>query len=148
MRGMKRGKHWRGLLWPVLLVCLLALGAYRPARAAEPRLDEPGTYLIEVGSGRTIHLGHGALVAWAPDSQGITAITLEEGGGSIVTFDARSGEVRETVPDAKDPSCQRGLAWSPDGTYLAYGGPGLREGCGDVGNWGVWIWQPATHTAK
>jgi hypothetical protein len=235
-----RGQRRRGLLWSVLVVCLLATGAFRPARADEPRLDEPGTYLIEVGSGRTVHLGHDALVAWAPDSktvavaeigaesplprlrlvpvpdgparevkfadkgeinhlrwapdgsalaftltrmgrdpgpalmvadaatgavrqlvrgsigeitwtpdsQGITAITLEEGGGSIVTFDAGTAEVRETVPDAKDPNCQRGLAWSPDGAYLAYGGPGLREGCGDVGNWGVWVWQPATRTAK
>jgi hypothetical protein len=231
------GKRWRVLLWCALL-CLLTAGV---ARADEPpRLDQPGTYLIEVGSGRTIRLGRGAMVAWAPDSktvavaeigvespqprlhlypvpdgparevkfadrgeinhlrwapngsalaftltrigrdpgpalmvadpatgavrqivrgsvgeitwtpdsQGITAITLEEGGGSIVTFDASTSEVRETVPDAKDPSCQRGLAWSPDGAYLAYGGPGLREGCGDVGNWGVWIWQPATRTAK
>jgi hypothetical protein len=219
------------------LLLLLAGGA---AMAAETQLTEPGTYLIEVESGRAVRLGQGAVVAWAPhsklvavaemgaesalarlrlvqvpdgpareitlteqgdithlrwapdgsalaftltrmgrdpgpalmmlnpttgtvrqlvrgnvgeltwtpDSQGITVITLEEGGGSIVTFDARTGEVRETVPDAKDANCQRGLAWSPDGTLLAYGGPGLREGCGDVGNWGVWVWQPATRTAR
>lgn len=217
------------------LVAMLPL-----ARAAELRLDEPGTYLIEVATGRTLRLGTGALVAWAPDgtsvavadaavespmprlrlvsvpdglsrevkiqeqgelnqlrwspngerlvftltrpgrdpgpallavdpatatvrqivrgnvgelawtpdSSGVTAVTLDDGGGSIVTFDAQSGEVRETIGDAKDATCQRGLAWSPDGTYLAFGGPGLREGCGDVGNWGIWTWQPATRKLR
>jgi Tol biopolymer transport system component len=69
-------------------------------------------------------------------------VTLDDAGGSIVTFDVANGEIRETVADAKDASCQRGLAWSPDGTVLAFGGPGLREGCGDPGNWGIWVWQP------
>lgn len=232
----------RGRLWRLSLLCcvLLLLPIGGPALAEQPHLDQSGTYLIEVGSGRAVRLGKGAVIAWAPHSQlvavseigaegsqarlrlmqvpdgptreitlpeqgeinhlrwapdgsalaftltrmgrdpgpalmvlnptagtvrqvvrgnvgeiawtpdslGITAVTLEEGGGSIVTFDPRSGEVRETIPDAKDANCQRGLAWSPDGTLLAYGGPGLREGCGDVGNWGVWVWQPATRTAR
>src|SRR5215212_2087388 len=230
----------RVAIWGCILSWLVALVVSDLAHAADASLDEPGTYLIEASSGRLIHLGHGAMVAWAPDSKtvavadspievpiprlrlipvpdgeardvtlgergeinhlrwapdgsmlaftltrtsrdpgpalmvadpatgtvrqlvrgsigeiawtpdsrGITAITLEEGGGSIVTFDPLSDEIRETVPDAKDPSCQRGLAWSPDGSMLAYGGPGLREGCGDVGNWGVWIWHPASRTTR
>ncbi|MCC7367540.1 MAG: PD40 domain-containing protein [Chloroflexi bacterium] len=234
-----RIRRW---LLSLLTACLLVVGVgLGTARAADTAsLDEPGTYLVEVGTGRTVLIGHSALVVWSPDSQvaavadvdndspmprlrlvslpdntirevtlsepgeinllrwspdgtrvaltfarngpdpgpsllvadrasatvrqlvrgsigelawtpdstGITAITLDEAGGSIVTFDAVSGEVRETVTDAKDASCQRGLAWSPDGAFLAFGGPGLHEGCGDVGNWGVWSWHPATRTLR
>ena len=233
---MLRGRI--ALLAVLVAACLFGAGV---AQAADPpSLDDPGTYLLEVETGRTIRLGLSALVAWSPDSKvaavadmspgapmprlrlvdmpegsardivmsekgeinllrwspdgtrvaltltrmgrepgpsllvadratatvrqlvrgnigeltwtpdstGITAITLDDGGGSIVTFDAVSGEVREAVTDAKDASCQRGLAWSPDGSFLAYGGPGLQEGCGDVGNWGVWSWYPATRTAR
>jgi hypothetical protein len=226
-----------GIILPIAIVALVTSG---PVRAEDVRLDEPGTYLVEVSSGRTVRLGRGAQAAWSPDSttvavaeigaessvprlrlvpvsggearnvtiseqgeinhlrwapdgswiaftltrmgrdpgpslmvadpssgavrqltpgsigeitwtpdsRGVTAMTLEEGGGAIVTFDVESGEVSDSVPDAKDASCQRGLDWSPDGTYLAFGGPGLREGCGDVGNWGVWTWQPATKTTR
>lgn len=227
---------WR-LVLPIAIVALLAIG---PVRAADVTLDDPGTYLVEVSSGRTIKLGprtqaawspdsktvavaetgaesatarlrlmpipegpvrtvtigeqgdvnhlrwapdgsklaftltrmgrdagpalmladaatgtvrqivRGSIgeITWTPDSQGITAITLEEDGGSIVTFSAANGDVREIVPDIKDANCQRGLAWSPDGAYLAFGGPGLREGCGDVGNWGVWTWHPGSKTVR
>ena len=227
---------WR-LVLPIAIVALLAIG---PVRAADVTLDDPGTYLVEVSSGRTIKLGprtqaawspdsksvavaetgaesatarlrlmpipegpvrtvtigeqgdvnrlrwapdgsklaftltrmgrdagpalmladaatgtvrqivRGSIgeITWTPDSQGITAITLEEDGGSIVTFGAANGDVREIVPDIKDANCKRGLAWSPDGAYLAFGGPGLREGCGDVGNWGVWTWHPASKTVR
>jgi Tol biopolymer transport system component len=231
-----QGMHWRVLLaYAVLLLTLEGR-----VSAEEAKLDEPGTYLIEVSSGRAIRVGRDAVVAWAPDSktvaltesgagtplprvrllqiadgssrdlkiaeqgdvnhvrwspdgsalaftltrmgndpgpallvadaatgtvrqivrgsigdltwtpdsQGITAITLEEGGGSIVTFDVQSGEVRETVPDARDASCKRGVVWSPDGKTLAWGGPGLHEGCGDAGNWGIWIWQPAQKATR
>jgi dipeptidyl aminopeptidase/acylaminoacyl peptidase len=227
--------------WRVLLLALALFIVVQPrVRAAEPRLDDPGTYLVEVASGRSVKVGRNAMVAWSPDStmvaltepaagppqprlrfvqaedgavsdvkvpdqgeinhlrwapdgsalaftltrmgrdpgpallvadpatgavrqvvrgnigdlawtpdsSGITAITLEEGGGSIVTFDAKSGEIRESVPDAKDASCKRGLTWSPDGALLAWGGPGLHEGCGDAGNWGVWVWQPARKTTR
>ena len=113
---------------------------------------DPGPALVVVdrssGIARQIVRGSIGEIAWAPNSQGITAMTLEEGGGAIVTFDAVTGDVRESVTEAKDASCQRGLAWSPDGAYLAYGGPGLREGCGEVGNWGVWTWHPATRTTR
>ena len=227
--------HWRVPLLSLVLLVIGLASTRAPVRAAEPSLDDPGTYLIEVSSGRTIRVGRNAMVAWSPDSQaialtepavgppqprlrfvqvadgaardvkvpdqgqinhlrwapdgsalaftltrigrdpgpalmvvdpasgavrqlvrgnvgdlawtpdssGISIITLEEGGGAIVTLDARSGEIRETVPDAKDASCKRGLTWSPDGSLLAWGGPGLREGCGDAGNWGIWVWQPA-----
>lgn len=87
-------------------------------------------------------------IAWTPDSSGITTITMDDAGGSVVTIDAGTGEVREAIPEIKDASCQRGLTWSPDGRFLAFGGPGLREGCGDVGNWGVWTWEPATRTVR
>lgn len=234
-------------LWRyVLLTVILVLVAFSPlpgspdARAAEDSLDTPGTYLVEVGSGRTMSVGRSALVAWSPDSKtaavaelgaesqaptlqlvtvpegttrvvpialrgeinqlrwspdgshlaftltrmgqdpgpalmvvevssgmveelvpgsigpfvwtndsvGITAIMLDNSGGSIVILDIRDGRVRETVADARDASCQRGLAWSPDGAFLAYGGPGLREGCGDAGNWGIWTWERRTGTLR
>lgn len=113
---------------------------------------EPGPSLLVVDRAtatvRQLVRGSIGELTWTPDSTGITAVTLDEAGGSIVTFDAVSGEVRETVTDVKDASCQRGLAWSPDGAYLAYGGPGLQEGCGDVGNWGVWSWHPASRTSR
>jgi hypothetical protein len=106
----------------------------------------PALMVADATTGDVRRLVRGSIgeIAWTPDSQGIAAITLDEGGGSIVIIDAGNGEVRETVPGVKDASCQRGLAWSPDGAYLAFGGPGLREGCGDVGNWGVWTWHPAS----
>lgn len=110
----------------------------------------PSLLVVDRATATVRQLVRGSIgeLAWTPDSTGITAVTLDDGGGSIVTFDAVSGEVRETVTDAKDANCQRGLAWSPDGSYLAYGGPGLHEGCGDVGNWGVWTWRPATRTTR
>jgi Tol biopolymer transport system component len=108
---------------------------------------DPGPALMVAdpasGAVRQLVRGNVGDLTWTPDSSGITAITLEEGGGAIVTLDAKSGEIREVVPDAKDASCKRGLTWSPDGSLLAWGGPGLREGCGDAGNWGIWIWRPA-----
>ncbi len=238
--GTSARPGWLYLALTVVFALASAVGRVTVAWAEVPTLDEPGTYLVEVASGRALRVGSGALVAWSPDSQvvavadtgaespmprlrlvrvsdgesrdvslaeqgeinhlrwspdgtriaftltrsgrdpgpallvadrtsmavkqlargsigelawtpdsqGITAITLDEGGGSIVTFETGTGEVRETVPDARDASCQRGLAWSPDGAYLAYGGPGLREGCGDVGNWGVWTWEPASRTLR
>jgi dipeptidyl aminopeptidase/acylaminoacyl peptidase len=106
----------------------------------------PALMVADAATGDVRRLVRGSIgeIAWTPDSQAIAAITLDEGGGSVVIIDAGNGEVRETVPGVKDASCQRGLAWSPDGAYLAFGGPGLREGCGDVGNWGVWTWHPAS----
>lgn len=223
---------------------VVALAGPASARAEAPELDEPGTYLVEVATGRVFQLGAGALLAWSPDgrsvavaeigveaplpllhlvrmpdgdgepeildvplaepgevnhlrwspdglslaftltrhgrdpgpalmvadaatgdvrrivrgsigeitwtpdSLGITAITLDDAGGAIVTFDPQNGEVRASVPDVKDASCLRGLAWSPDGTFLAFAGPGFREGCGEVGSWGVWTWEPATGTLR
>ncbi|MGE3912689.1 MAG: hypothetical protein AB7K36_25245 [Chloroflexota bacterium] len=114
--------------------------------------QDPGPSLLVVDAAtatiRQLVRGSIGEMAWTPDSTAITAVTLEEAGGSIVTFDAVSGEIRQTVTDARDANCQRGLAWSPDGTYLAYGGPGLREACGDVGNWGVWTWEPESGTTR
>jgi Tol biopolymer transport system component len=110
----------------------------------------PSLMVADPATGAVKQLVQGSIgeIAWRPDSSGITAITLEESGGSIVTFDPANGEVREIVPDIKDANCQRGLAWSPDGAYLAFGGPGLREGCGDAGNWGVWTWHPSSNTVR
>lgn len=123
----------------------LAFTLARAGRDAGPALmvADPTT-----GAVREIVRGSIGEITWTPDGQGITTITLEEGGGSIVTFSAANGDVREIVPDIKDANCQRGLAWSPDGAYLAFGGPGLREGCGEVGNWGVWTWHPESRTVR
>jgi Tol biopolymer transport system component len=87
-------------------------------------------------------------IAWTPDSRGVTVIMMDDDGGSIVTLDATTGQTTQTILTRNDASCQRGLAWSPDGTRLAYAGPGLREGCGDAGNWGVWIWDSASKMSK
>jgi dipeptidyl aminopeptidase/acylaminoacyl peptidase len=87
-------------------------------------------------------------IAWRPDSKSISAITLGINAGSIVTLNAATGAVEQTVLDGSEALCQIGLAWSPDGKQLAYAGPGLREGCGDVGNWGLWTWEPATKTTR
>jgi hypothetical protein len=58
-----------------------------------------------------------------------------------------NGDIEETVLSGPDASCQLDLAWSPDGKTLAYAGPGLREGCGEPGNWGIWAWDRATKMA-
>jgi Tol biopolymer transport system component len=228
------------MLYVVVAILMAFAVLAEPARAADPGPTEPGTYLIEVGTGRLLKLGTGALVswspdsklvavadtrpdrpdtrlrlisvpdgtervidlaesgsinllrwspdgtriaftltrngrdpgpslsvvtattatvrqlvkgsvgeiAWAPDGMSIAAIMMDDIGGSIVTLNAADGTVTTTVLTGNDASCQRGLAWSPDGTRLAYAGPGLREGCGDAGNWGVWIWDQATGKSR
>lgn len=110
----------------------------------------PGLVVVDPATAVARQLVRGSVgeIAWTPDSSAITAITLDDAGGAIVTFDAATGEVRDTILELKDAGCQRGLAWSPDGRFLALAGPGLHEGCGDVGNWGVWSWEQATRTAR
>src|SRR5437868_6047116 len=115
-----RGNRRRRLLWSVLVVCLLANGASWTVRAAEPRLDEPGTYLIDVGSGRTIHLGHGAMVDWAPDSK--TVAVAETGVESplprLQLFPVPDGPAREVK--FADKGEINHLRWAPDGSALAF----------------------------
>lgn len=110
----------------------------------------PSLSVVTVATATAKQLVKGSVgeIAWTPDSTGIAAIMMDDIGGSIVTMDAADGKVTKTVLTGGDATCQRGLAWSPDGTRLAYAGPGLREGCGDAGNWGVWIWDQATGKSR
>ena len=58
-------KQW---IWRLILpIVIAALSASGPVRAADVTLDDPGTYLIEVGSGRTMKLGRLDLAAWDED---------------------------------------------------------------------------------
>jgi Tol biopolymer transport system component len=112
----------------------------------------PALLVVDPATAKARELVHGSVgeIAWTPDSRFISAMTLGLGAndGAIVTFNAMNGDIETTVTSGPDASCQRGLAWSPDGKYLAYGGPGFHEGCGDVGNWGVWVWDKSTQTSK
>ncbi|MCC6175936.1 MAG: PD40 domain-containing protein [Chloroflexi bacterium] len=110
----------------------------------------PSLSVVEDGGKTVRQLVRGSVgdFTWTPDSSGISAIVLEEAGGTIVTVDVASGDVRDTVLSPHDASCERGLAWSPDGSLLAFGGPGLQEPCGDAGNWGIWTWNPVTRAAR
>jgi len=92
----------------------------QPARAADPAPTEPGTYLIEIGTGKTIRLGQNAFVAWAPGSKQVAVADQLE--------NSPSGRLRLiSVPDGRERNVeltQRGtvnqLRWSPDGTRLAF----------------------------
>src|SRR5688500_6310087 len=68
-----------GIILPIAIVALVTSG---PVRAEDVRLDEPGTYLVEVSSGRTVRLGRGAQAAWSPDST--TVAVAEIGAESSV----------------------------------------------------------------
>lgn len=103
------------------------------------------------GTAREIVRGSVGEFTWTPDSRSIAAVTFSGAGndaGSIVTLSAMTGDVQQTILAGNDATCQRGLAWSPDGKHLAYAGPGLREGCGEVGNWGIWTWDSTTKMAS
>jgi Tol biopolymer transport system component len=119
----------------------LAFTLSRFGRDAGPSLSA-----VDPATARARELVRGSVgeIAWTPDSRFITAMMLDVSAGAIVTLNAMNGDVEETVLSGPDASCQRDLAWSPDGKTLAYAGPGLREACGDAGNWGVWTWDRAT----
>src|SRR5262245_47146545 len=71
--------RWRvRLLGLALLVIGLAVDRAH-AWAAEPTLDDPGTYLLEVSSGRSVRVGRNAMVAWSPDSKTV-AVTEPAAG--------------------------------------------------------------------
>ena len=86
--------HWRVLLsFAVLVLLLVTDGA---ARAAETKLDEPGTYLIEVSSGRPVRIGQNAVVAWSPDSQTVAVAEPLAGASHLGSVSCRL----RTVPPA------------------------------------------------
>src|SRR3954447_4945388 len=111
----------QGTRWRVLLACVLLLvSCHDDVRAADTRLDEPGTYLIEVSSGRAVRIGHDAVVAWAPDSKTV-ALTEPASGPPqprLRLLQASDGSVRDIkVPDQGEINH---LRWAPDGSALAF----------------------------
>ncbi|HTE85079.1 MAG TPA: hypothetical protein VK821_10115, partial [Dehalococcoidia bacterium] len=62
----------------------------------------------------------------------------------IVTLDAQTGDERNTILSGPVAQCQLGMAWSPDGRYLAYGGLGFHQGCIEGVRLGLWSWEAST----
>src|SRR5688500_8290610 len=111
----------REWIWRLILpIAIAALPIGGPAGAAELTLDDPGTYLIEVSSGRTIKLGPRAQAAWAPDSK--TVAVAESGAESptprIRLVPVPDGPIR-TVTIAEQGEINH-LRWAPDGSGLAF----------------------------
>ena len=92
--------------------------------------------------------------AWTPDNNGITAVSVprpQDPGGSsarLVTFDTQTGDEKTTILSGPAAQCQIGMAWSPDGRYLAYGGSGFHQGCIEGVRLGLWSWEASTGTTR
>jgi Tol biopolymer transport system component len=102
-----------------------------------------GVYVLSRAQGSLQQiLPFGGMLAWTPDSRAVTAVQLQgpPQNGRIVTVDASTGNVLATIREG-EITCVEGLAWSPDGAYLAVGGPGLTQGCPPSPDLGVWSWQ-------
>ncbi len=88
---------------------------------------------------------------WTPDGGGITVIIsdtsgdLTSSGNRIVTLDPTTGDTLQTIASGPPAVCQVGMAWSPDGSYLAYGGSGFHEGC-LPGATGLFTWYAPSGT--
>jgi Tol biopolymer transport system component len=93
------GRHGRSLV----LAALMALGACAPGTGTADR-----TILSPTASGDPS--------AWSPDGAHIAVMNdLEPGGGRLYVMDADGSNLRVLAEDV-DPT----VAWSPDGTRLAY----------------------------
>src|SRR5687768_9521916 len=107
---------WRFVL-PVVIAALPIVGT---AQAADVMLEDPGTYLIEVSSGRTIKVGRRAQVAWSPDS---TVVAVAEIGADSPTPRLQLVPVPEgpvkNVAIAEQGEINH-LRWAPDGSRLAF----------------------------
>src|SRR5688572_2385289 len=103
-----------------IAVAVVGLPSGGPAHAVEVTLDEPGTYLVEVSSGRTIKLGRRAQAAWSPDSKtvAIAEIAAESPTSRLRLVPVPDGAPRPiTVPEAGEINH---LRWAPDGSRVAF----------------------------
>lgn len=100
---------------------------------------------------RTLVPNLASLPVWTPDGKGITIAIGDSSqdpnssNARIVTLDAASGSTTQTILTTPVAICQVGLAWSPDESYLAYGGTGFHQGC-LPGKLGLFTWNAATGT--
>ncbi len=147
---------------------LLALGAAGPARgpalAQEQELPLPADLFVLTESNQVMHISRGSSFAAAitppeqgvvdfgvaPDGQWIAyrTATGEDGATrpflAVTAVDGLSGQVVEFEEADQPPITGRGrtLAWSPDGTAIAYTtGAGLRLYLAGVGEEGAAVFQ-------
>jgi hypothetical protein len=114
---------FRALFAMLAAVCLLgsqvAHADNPPTPSEPPMLDEPGTYLIKVGSGQAVRLGLSALVAWSPDSK-VAAVADHDTDSPMPRLrliDMPENIVHEVL--MTEHGDINTLRWSPDGTRVA-----------------------------
>ena len=73
--------------------------------------------VVDTASGAHVELGRGSQPRWAPDGMSLAFVTSFDGGFAIERWFADDGARHAMVRLAEPPS---GLAWSPDGTRLAF----------------------------
>src|SRR5262245_7564443 len=113
-------KQW---IWRLILpiaIAIATLPAAGPLRAEDVSLDDPGTYLLEVSSGRTVKLGPRAQVAWSPDSKTVAVVDvgLESPMPRLRLQPVPVGPARN-VNIAEQGEINH-LRWAPNGTRLAF----------------------------
>ena len=111
----------------LLLAFAFAVLGLRPGTAGsaptQPAPQEPGVYLLDPASGRTVRLGGpDALAAWSPDGSRIAVANYAPAAGTCCAGlrIVRPATGDETVVVPPDLGSVGGVQWFPDGARLAF----------------------------